>query len=99
MYVVATGSDGYKAAFSMGELNPSFGNQPDLIAYALDGEDLTDSGFARIIVPEDDRRGRWVSNLVSLEVFHAAAIPEPQTYALFGLGLLAVGWRARRRIR
>jgi len=99
MYVVATGSDGYKAAFSMGELNPSFGNQPDLIAYALDGEDLTDSGFARIIVPEDDRRGRWVSNLVSLEVFHAAAIPEPQTYALFGLGLLAVAWRARRRIR
>jgi hypothetical protein len=30
------------------------------------------------------------SNLVSLEVFSAAPIPEPQTYALFLLGLGAI---------
>ena len=97
MYVVATGSDGYKAAFSLGELSPNFGNKPDLIAYQVDGENLTTSGFARVVVPEDIQRGRWVSNLIGLEVFHAAEIPEPPTYALLGLGLLALGWRAGRR--
>jgi hypothetical protein len=29
-YVLATGSDGYKVVFSLGELNPNFGNRPDL---------------------------------------------------------------------
>lgn len=33
-YVLATGSDGYQAVFSLGELSSLFGNQPDLIAYA-----------------------------------------------------------------
>lgn len=96
MYVVATGSDGYKVAFSMGELSPSFGNNPDLIAYDINDEPLSFNGFARLIVPHDGQRGRFVSNLISLEVFHASPIPEPQTYALLALGLLTLGWRARR---
>jgi hypothetical protein len=29
---------------------------------------------------------------------HVAAIPEPQTYALMGMGLLAIGFAARRRM-
>ena len=33
-YVVATGSDGYKAALSLGEISPKFGNQPVLVAFA-----------------------------------------------------------------
>lgn len=95
-YVVATGSDGYRALFSMGELNTNFGNQPDIIAFAADGVPLTGNGFARIVVPGDDRRGRWVSNLVSLEVFSASPVPEPAAWmlALAGLSGLAI---ARRR--
>ena len=72
LYVVATGSDGYKAAFSLGELDPGFGNQPDLIAYALNGAPLTTTGFARIVVPNDIKAGRYVSNLIAIEVFAAA---------------------------
>jgi len=33
-YVIATGSDGYQAVFSLGEIDPMFGNQPVLVAYA-----------------------------------------------------------------
>ena len=65
MYVVATGSDGYKAAFSLGELNPAFGNEPDLIAFQQNGQALGSTGFARLVVPDDVKAGRWVSNLVS----------------------------------
>jgi PEP-CTERM motif len=96
-YVVATGSDGYKALFSLGELDPDFGNQPDLIAYSADGSSLGADGFARIVAPGDVRAGRWVSNLVSLEVFSAAAVPEPETYALLIAGLVALGLAAKHR--
>ena len=73
MYVVATGSDGYRALISLGELDPGFGGQPDLIADAVNGGSLNTSGFARLVVPNDVKAGRYVSNLVSLEVFLAPA--------------------------
>lgn len=72
LYVVATGSDGYKAVVSIGETAPSFGNQPNLIAYQLDGAPIMTNGFARLVLPNDVRAGRFVSNLVALEVFAAA---------------------------
>ena len=88
-YVVATASDGYRSVFSLGELNPSFGNQPDLIAFAADGAGLGANGFARLVVPNDVRQGRWVSNLVSLDVFSASPVPEPSHAAMLLAGLLA----------
>ncbi len=93
-YVVATGSDGYSVVFSLGELDPSFGDQPDFIAYLADGVPLTDSGFARLVVPNDVRAGRWVSNLISLEVF---SVPEPPAVALLTVGLLVAGFTTGRR--
>jgi uncharacterized protein with beta-barrel porin domain len=68
---VATGSDGYQAIVSLGEIDPAFGNQPDLIAYLMNGTSLGTNGFARLVVPNDSKQGRWVSNLVNLEVFDA----------------------------
>lgn len=70
-YVVATGSDGYRAAYSLGEINPRFGNEPIMVAYDDElgqlGPDGT-AGFARMVVPGDAAGGRYVSNLVSIEV-------------------------------
>lgn len=96
MYVVATGSDGYKAVFSMGELNPAFGNQPDLIAYDVNGQGLGANGFARLVAGNDVKAGRWVSNLVSLEVFSVSAVPEPGAWAMFAAGGL-LAWMTTRR--
>src|SRR5579859_3927755 len=68
LYIVATGSDGYQAVIAYGEIAPDFGNQPILVAYEQDGQPITDSGPLRLVVPGDSHGGRYVSNLVSLEV-------------------------------
>ena len=74
--VVATGSDGYRALISLGEINPSFGNQPDLVAYADTEGQLGPGGSAgamRLVVPGDHAGGRYVSNLVDLRVVDLTA--------------------------
>jgi DMSO/TMAO reductase YedYZ molybdopterin-dependent catalytic subunit len=94
-YLQSTGSDGYSAIFSLGELDPMFGGSPtapDLIAYEMevDGVDepLGANGFARVVVPGDSRGGRYVSNLVNLEVVDA--VPEPASIMLLAAALLAL---------
>jgi hypothetical protein len=76
-YVIATGSDGYQAVFSLGEIDPEFGNQPVLVAYADTAGQLgpnASDGLARMVVPGDIAGGRYVSDLVSLQV---GTLPEP----------------------
>lgn len=92
-YVVATGSDKYKAVISTGEIAPRFGHKPDLIAYAdmlgqlgVGGED----GFARLVVPGDIAGGRYVSNLTSFTIFDATQVPEPAAIYMLRAGLVAM---------
>jgi hypothetical protein len=73
--VVATGSDGYRAVFSLGEIDPAFGNQKDIVAYADTGGQLGaggSDGALRIVVPGDIAGGRYVSNVTSLQVIDVA---------------------------
>jgi len=60
-----------------------------LVAYA--GTDMTDllttAGFARLVIPGDNAGGRFVSNLVNLEVVNA--VPEPTSALLLISGLAA----------
>jgi hypothetical protein len=73
--VVATGSDGYRAVFSLGEIDPAFGNQKDIVAYSDTGGQLGaggSDGALRIVVPGDIAGGRYVSNVTSLQVIDVA---------------------------
>lgn len=93
-YVLASGTDGYEALYSLAELDPQFGAPQDLVPYADSQGQFPADGFARIVIPGDNHLGRYISNLDSLEV---TSVPEPRLTlpllaALMLLGLI----RARR---
>jgi len=68
-YIVATGSDGYKAVLALGEVDPSFHPGEVLVADAMDGKPLdAHSGPFKLVVTEDKRPARSVRNLVSIEL-------------------------------
>ena len=68
-YIVATGSDGYKAVLALAETDPSFHPGDVIIADAIGGKPLDrKDGPFRLIVSEDKRPARCVHNLVSIEL-------------------------------
>jgi hypothetical protein len=99
--VTADGSDGYNVEFSLGEIDPAFGDDPVLVAYSdTDGQFSGGGGdgFARIVAPGDIAGGRYVSNLASLTVFDGSVpVPEPSSFALLGVGALGLGLVRRRK--
>ena len=68
-YIVATGSDGYKAVLSLAETDPSFHPGDVIVADTLDGKPIGDKeGPFKLVVTEDKRPARSVHNLVSIEL-------------------------------
>ena len=55
MYVLAIGRDGYRAVFSLAELDPDLGAQVVLVAHRVDGDPISQPGGgpARLITPDD----------------------------------------------
>ncbi len=71
-YVVATGSDGYKAVLSLAETEPGFHPGTVIVADTLDGKPLDAKGGPfKLVVEEDEKPARWVHNLVKLELKQA----------------------------
>jgi DMSO/TMAO reductase YedYZ molybdopterin-dependent catalytic subunit len=68
-YVLAKARDDYQVVFSMGELDPNFGNERVLVVYKRDGKSLFGyQGPYRILCPNDRAGARSVRMLASLEV-------------------------------
>jgi hypothetical protein len=68
-YVVATGSDGYKAVLALAEVDPEFHPGDVIVADTMDGKPIdAKTGPFRLVVTEDKRPARSVHNLVSIEV-------------------------------
>jgi len=70
--IVITGSDGYESAFGAGEIDPDFGGNQIIIAYAENGQPLGSEGFAKLIAPGDKLGGRYVSNIVTIKVYNTS---------------------------
>jgi DMSO/TMAO reductase YedYZ molybdopterin-dependent catalytic subunit len=72
--VVAEGTDGYRAAFSLAELDADFAAENVLVADTTDGKALgPDQGPLRLVVPGDKRQGRWVRLLKTISIVNAGA--------------------------
>jgi len=72
-YVVAKAQDGYQVIFTLGELDPDFGNETILVADKRDGKPLADKqGPLRLVCPNDHEGARSVRMLQTLEVVRLA---------------------------
>lgn len=64
--LLVSAADGYQIAFSIGEIEPDFGNAPILLVLETDGKPLAD-GF-RIVADGDKRGARAIHDIVKIEV-------------------------------
>jgi hypothetical protein len=68
-YVVATGSDGYKAVLALAEIEPDFHPGDVLVADTMNGKPMdAKTGPFRLVVSDDKRPARSVRNLFSVEL-------------------------------
>lgn len=70
--VVVSARDGYRAAYSLAELDPTLGNRTVVLTQrcngiALDNED----GPWRLVAPQESRPARWVRQVESIRVVDA----------------------------
>jgi hypothetical protein len=66
--IIVTGTDCYQSVFGAGEVNPFFGDNQIMLAYAANGKPLGSEGFAQLIAPGDKAGGRFVFNIATIEV-------------------------------
>jgi DMSO/TMAO reductase YedYZ molybdopterin-dependent catalytic subunit len=72
-YVLAKAMDGYQVIFTLGELDPDFGNETILVADHRDGKPLPDKqGPFRLVCPNDHEGARSVRMLQTLEIVRLA---------------------------
>lgn len=95
--VTVQATDGYEVVLSLAELDPALGGNPnDLLPYADTGGNFPEDGVARIILPTDNKQGRWVSNVESVQV---SSVPEPGSLTLLGVAAVPMTIAAGRRRR
>jgi hypothetical protein len=71
-YVLVAARDGYRAVFSLAELEPTLGNRKVLLVDRCDGQLLgDDDGPLRLIAPDESRPARWVRQVQSITVVAA----------------------------
>ncbi|MFD4922954.1 molybdopterin-dependent oxidoreductase [Streptomyces goshikiensis] len=67
-FVSATGGGDYRALFAWAEIDPGFAKSQVLLAVSEDGVAFDDAAGPRLVVPQDTKGGRYVSELNQLWV-------------------------------
>jgi DMSO/TMAO reductase YedYZ molybdopterin-dependent catalytic subunit len=68
-YVLIEAADGYRAVFSLAEIDPSMTDKVVLLADRQDGKPLPESaGPYRVVVPDDKVHSRWVRQVTRITV-------------------------------
>ncbi len=68
LYVVAEGSDGYEAVYSIGEVTPDVHDATVMVADTENGKPLMADGPLKLVATGEKRPARWVRNLVAIDV-------------------------------
>jgi hypothetical protein len=68
MYVVAEGTDKYRAVYSLAEVDPAFHTGTVIVADREDGQTIGKDGPFKLVNTEDMRPARWVRNLASIQL-------------------------------
>ena len=68
MYVVAEGTDKYRAIYSLAEVDPTFHTGTIIVADREDGQPIAKDGPFKLVNTEDKRPARWVRNLASIQL-------------------------------
>ena len=68
LYLVAEGSDGYQVVYSIGEVTPDVHDGTVMVADALDGKPIGETGPLQVVLTGEKRPARWVHNLVAIRV-------------------------------
>jgi DMSO/TMAO reductase YedYZ molybdopterin-dependent catalytic subunit len=77
LVLIAEGSDGYRAVFSVAELDDDFAGEAALIVDSIDGQPLSpEQGPLRLVVPSDKRQARSVRMLKSITVVNLSGTPK-----------------------
>jgi hypothetical protein len=71
LYLVAVGSDGYKAVYSVAEVNPDVHDAVVIVADSENGKPIAADGPFKLVSTRETRPARWVRNLVAVRVLTA----------------------------
>jgi DMSO/TMAO reductase YedYZ molybdopterin-dependent catalytic subunit len=78
--VLANAADGYKAVFTLAELDPHLNDKTVLMAYRRNGNELdTNSGPLRLVIPGEKHQMRWVHQVTGLETIRIGGGREPRS--------------------
>jgi len=74
LYVRVSAADGYRAVYSLAELDPAMHDDDVILADVRDGRALDDKeGPFRIIARDDKRPARWVRQVTAIDLVEAPA--------------------------